>query len=93
MMTKMKIINAKDEAILFFIEKRREVFFKELNDANLMAKSTLCKHLKCLAGEKFVEVKISKTRSIGNRRTVYALTAKGKKFCAPIIKPRDLRNW
>lgn len=89
----MKIINAKDAEILFFIERRGEVFFKELNDANLMAKSTLCKHLKCLEGEKLVTIKISKTRSLGNRRNVYVLTVKGKKFCAPIIKPRDLSDW
>ena len=41
----MTLIDERDQEILGFIAARGEVFFKELEDSGMMAKSTLSKHL------------------------------------------------
>lgn len=92
-MTKMGQINSKDEAILSFIEARGEVFFKELDEAKLMAKSTLSKHLKELQEDKYIIKKISKNHSVGSYCVVYDITSKGKKLLVSNIKQGTLEDW
>jgi DNA-binding MarR family transcriptional regulator len=62
---------------------KEQVFFKELEESKMMAKSTLSKHLRELVKEGLLRKTISKTRALGSHCVVYVITAKGK---------RELRN-
>lgn len=75
----MTEIDAKDREILTLIAARGEMFFKELEDVNMMARSTLSKHLKALRAENLIAKHISTKRKLGSHDVVYVLTAKGKR--------------
>jgi DNA-binding HxlR family transcriptional regulator len=79
--------NERDKQIMWFIAVRGEVFFKELEESNMMAKSTLSKHLRSLRDQKLVARVISKRRQLGPHDVVYVVTSKGKK----ILTPREMR--
>jgi DNA-binding HxlR family transcriptional regulator len=87
---KTSTINKRDRQILGFIAARGEVFFRELEEPKMMAKSTLSKHLRQLTTDKLVNKKISKTRSKGQSCVVYVLTTKGKRVAqANMLKVED----
>lgn len=87
----MTTIDEKDQKILGFIAVKGEVFFKELVDSDIMAKSTLSKHLKELKRNGLVEKIISKTQNRGSHDVVYVLTPKGRELYATIVGGRHVR--
>jgi DNA-binding HxlR family transcriptional regulator len=84
-------IGERDRQILGFIAARGEVFFKELEESNIMAKSTLSKHLREMRENGLIEKTISKKRNLGPHDVVYILTSKGRKLCATRVRGRHLR--
>jgi DNA-binding HxlR family transcriptional regulator len=85
----------RDMEIMGFIAVRGEVFFKELEESNMMAKSTLSKHLRSLRDRKLVAKVISKRRQLESHDVVYVLTKKGKKayFDKFGYHPMDLEDF
>lgn len=92
----MAIVDKRDRQILGFIAACGEVFFKELEDSNMMAKSTLSKHLQTLKKNGFIKKTISKKRSLGPHDVVYILTSKGEKLYYKLCgkhKPQKLEDY
>lgn len=94
-MGKTAIVDKRDRQILGFIAARGEVFFKELEDSNMMAKSTLSKHLGLLRESGLVAKTISKKKRLGPHDVVYVLTPKGKKVYQETFggKPLPFENF
>jgi DNA-binding HxlR family transcriptional regulator len=64
---------------------RGEVFFRELEESGMMAKSTLSKHLGRLKEMGLVERTISKKRKLGSHDVVYVSTPKGRETYSKIV--------
>lgn len=71
----MVSVNDRDCAILHLLLIKRETRFKELEESNMMAKSTLSKHLTELRRNGLIR----KTFSEAADCDVYIITAKGKR--------------
>ena len=87
---KMTEIGKRDREILGFIAARGEVFFKELEESGMMAKSTLSKHLRSLRESGLIDKAISKKRQLGTHDVVYVLTLKGKKLYSEMMRGRPI---
>jgi DNA-binding HxlR family transcriptional regulator len=89
----MTQIDKRDRQIIGFIAARGEVFFKELEDSNMMAKSTLSKHLGLLRQSGLVAKTISEKKKLGSHETVYVLTPKGRKTLEPKLKRMSIDDF